>query len=81
MLTELHIGLATPADAQAFLRGAGVTVLAYCKSDPQTQTMMGMKKDSLYAALGRGEVPAYLQPIGGGEVDGFRFFGVRPPQP
>lgn len=81
MLTELHIGLATPADAQAFLRGAGVTVLAYCKSDPQTQTMMGMKKDSLYAALGRGEVPDYLQPIGGGEVDGFRFFGVRPPQP
>ncbi len=81
MLTELHIGLATPADAQAFLRGAGVTMLAYCKSDPQTQTMMGMKKDSLYAALGRGEVPDYLQPIGESEVDGFRFYGVRPPQP
>ncbi|RWX76713.1 hypothetical protein EPK99_13625 [Neorhizobium lilium] len=77
MLTELHIGLATPADAKAFLRGAGVTILAYCKSDPQTQTMMSMKKDGLYASLGRGKVPDYLTPVGS-EVDGFRIFTVLP---
>ena len=75
MLTELHVGLATPADAKAFLAGAGVTILAYCKTDPQTQTMMGMKKDGLYAALGRDEIPGYLEPLGG-EVAGFRIFRV-----
>ncbi len=75
MLTELHIGLATPADAKAFMAGAGVTILAYCKTDPQTQTMMGMKKDGLYAVLGRGEIPDYLEPIGG-KPDGLRIFRV-----
>jgi hypothetical protein len=36
-----------------------------------------MKKDGLYAALGRGEVPDFLQPQGD-EVDGFRIFRVLP---
>jgi hypothetical protein len=77
MLTELHIGLATPSDAHAFLRGSGVTILAFCKTDPQTETVMNMKKDGLYAALGHGEVPDFLQPQGD-EVDGFRIFRVLP---
>jgi hypothetical protein len=77
MLTELHIGLATPADAKAFLQGAGVTVLAFCKTDPQTETIMQIKKDGLYAALGRGDVPGYLQPAGD-LVDGFRIYKLVP---
>lgn len=80
MLTELNIGLSTPEDARAFMRGAGVTILAYCRHDPQTEEMTGMKKDGLYAALGRGEVPAYLQPFGA-PLDGMQIFRVLPQDP
>ncbi len=74
MLTELHIGLATPAEAEAFFRGAGASILAFCKSDPQTKTLIEMKPDGLYAALAAGKVPAYLEPLPSPEPDGFRFF-------
>lgn len=75
MLTELHIGLAPPDEARAFLDGAGVTYVAFCASDPQTRSLVGMKPDGFYAALARGEVPAYLQPLG--ETDGgFRIYRV-----
>ncbi|MHA7969414.1 hypothetical protein [Rhizobium sp. CAU 1783] len=63
MLTELHIGLTEPKEAEAFLRGAGVTILAYCHSDMQTAAIRKLKADGLYAALGRGEIPAYLVPL------------------
>lgn len=63
MLTELHIGLAPPAEAEAFLRGAGVTIVAFCKTDPQTQSLIRLKADGLYASLARGQVPNYLQPM------------------
>lgn len=74
MLTELHIGLATPAEAEAFLRGAGVSILAFCKNDPQTANLIEMKPDGLYAALAAGKVPAYLEPLPSPEPNGFRFF-------
>ena len=35
MLTQLHIAMATEAEAEAFLRGAGVTLVAFCRSDPE----------------------------------------------
>lgn len=63
MLTELHIGLSQPGEAEAFLRGAGATVIAYCRSDPQTETIRDLKPDGLYAALERGEVPSYLEAL------------------
>ena len=77
MLTELYIGLAQPDEANAFLNGAGVTVLAFCASDPQTQMLAKMKPDGLYAGLTKGEIPDYLQPVGG-EGNGFRFYRVKP---
>ncbi len=77
MLTELHIGLAPPAESEAFLRGAGVTLLAFCAGDPQTRSLIRMKPDGLYAALARGDVPTYLAPIGRtGEGDGFVVYRV-----
>jgi hypothetical protein len=64
MLTELHIGMAKPDEALAFLKGAGVTAIAFCRHDPGTQQLIELRKDGLYAALGRGEVPVYLTPRG-----------------
>lgn len=76
MLTELHIGLARPDEAQALLRGAGVGVLAFCPSMPQTRQLTRMKPDGLYASLERGEHPSYLQPIEGSAASGMQFFKV-----
>jgi len=77
MLTELYIGLAQPDEARAFIDGAGVTVIAFCAADPQTEAVAKMKPDGLYAALTRGDVPAYLEPaaVAGG---GFKFYRVKP---
>ena len=80
MLAELHIGLATPQKAEALLHEAGVTLVAFCAADPQTQNLMKLKPGGLYAALARGEVPAYLQPIGGEGQGEFRLFRVLPAQ-
>ncbi|UJW75728.1 hypothetical protein IM739_04305 [Rhizobium sp. SL42] len=63
MLTELHIGLAEPAEAAAFLRGSKSTILAFCPTNVQTEKIAGMKPDGLYAAITAGKVPDYLQPL------------------
>lgn len=76
MLTELHIGLAQPAESKAFIDGAGVTALTFCKSDPQTERLIAMKPDGLYAALARGDIPPYLQPVATGPLDGFMIYRV-----
>ncbi len=75
MLAELHIGMAKPADALSLLRQAGVTAVAYCRNDPQTENLILLHRDGLYASLARGEVPAYLSPI---RTDGkFQLFAVN----
>ena len=63
MLTELHIGLAEPQEAAAFLRGAGVGILAFCPDYLQTEKIAQMKPDGLYAQLLKGNVPDYLTPV------------------
>ena len=78
MLTELHIGLAQPAEAEAFLRGAGVTIVAFCETDPQTRSLIRLKADGFYAGLARGAVPGYLQPVGEIRNGGFQFYRVLP---
>ena len=60
MLTELHIGLSNPRQAEAFLRGAGVTLLAYCPTDYQVHSIARAEPEGLYAGLLAGRVPAYL---------------------
>ncbi|EJT03100.1 hypothetical protein [Rhizobium sp. CCGE 510] len=78
MLTELHIGLAEPKEAEAFLKGAGVTVLAFCPNDPQTRELAKLKPDGLYAALGKGNIPPYLEPLPKAAGVGVQFFRYRP---
>ncbi|THF49055.1 hypothetical protein E6C51_13710 [Allorhizobium terrae] len=77
MLTELHIGLSTPKDAQSFLHGAGVGIVAFCPSDAQTKQLIELKSDGLYAALAKGAVPDYLAPLPPDTQSGLQLFSVR----
>jgi hypothetical protein len=77
MLTELHIGLAKPAEAEAFLRGAGATIVAYCSSDLQTKMIRDLKPDGFYAALERGEVPAFLEALPRDPKSGLALYRTR----
>ncbi|MBX4909266.1 MULTISPECIES: hypothetical protein [Rhizobium] len=78
MLTEMHIGLATPQEAEAFLKGAGVTALAFCQKDLQTRELAKLKPDGLYAELGKGNIPPYLEPLAQVPGTGVQFFRYRP---
>ena len=78
MLTEIHIGLAEPEEAAAFLRGAGITWLAYCPTDPQTATLAKLKPDGLYGELGAGHVPPYLQALAPAGANGVTFYRFTP---
>ncbi|WP_183823493.1 hypothetical protein [Rhizobium sp. BK377] len=74
MLTEMHIGLAEPQEAEAFLKGTGVTVLAFCPDDLQTREIARLKPEGLYAQLGKGNIPAYLDPLPRAADSGVQFF-------
>lgn len=78
MLTELHIGLSDPLQAEAFLRGAGVTLVAFCRTDAQTQSLADAEPGGLYASLFRGMVPAYLEPVPGAPEAALRLYRVMP---
>lgn len=77
MLTELHIGLALPGEAIAFLRGAGVDWLAFCRDDPATRQIVQLKPDGLYAALMQGQAPDYLEVLPRPRESGLRIFRVK----
>ncbi|WP_411034387.1 hypothetical protein [Shinella sp. BYT-45] len=78
MLTELHIGLSNPRQAEAFLRGAHVTLLAFCPDDNQTVDLAEAEPGGLYAGLLEGKVPDYLEPIAGMENASLRLYRVKP---
>jgi hypothetical protein len=79
MLTELHIGLAEPDEAAAFLRGAGVGILAFCPDFLQSEKIAKMKPDGLYAQLLKGNVPTYLTPVPIEGPSGLQIFTVNLP--
>ncbi|WP_246725663.1 hypothetical protein [Rhizobium lusitanum] len=78
MLAELHIALAEPQQAEALLREAKVTLLAFCKGDPQVGMLAERAPKGLYAQLGAGHVPAYLQPIPASASSDVQFFRFKP---
>lgn len=63
MLTELYAAMAKPKDAVKFLRGADVTILAFCSSDPQTRNVVRAAPEGLYAELAKGNLPDWLEPV------------------
>lgn len=78
MLTEMHIGLSNPQQAEAFLRGAHVTLVAFCPDDTQTIDLAKAEPGGLYAGLFKGEVPDYLEPIAGMQKASLRLYRVKP---
>lgn len=78
MLTELHAAMASPKDAVKFLRGAGVTIVAFCKSDPQAKSISRVAPDGLYAQLGQGHVPSWLEPVTGTQDLPLQLYRVMP---
>ena len=78
MLTELYIGLSNPAQAEAFLRGAHVGILAFCRGEWQTKNLAKLEPQGLYAQLTEGIVPAYLEPVSGTEASDLQLFRVKP---
>jgi len=78
MLTELHAAMAPPKDAVKFLRGAGVTVVAFCKSDPQVESIARVAPDGLYAQIGQGQMPSWLEPVPGTLDLPLQLYRVKP---
>ena len=78
MLTELHAAMASPKDAVKFLRGAGVTVVAFCGTDPQVGSITKVAPGGFYAQLGKGRVPSWLEPIAGTQDKPLQLFRVKP---
>ena len=78
MMAELLIGLAEPQQAEALLREAKVTIVAFCKGDPQVELVSERAPRGLYAQLSAGHVPAYLEPIAASAESDVQFFRVTP---
>lgn len=70
--------MAEPQEAEAFLKGTGVTALAFCPGDLQTREIAKLKPDGLYAQLGTGNIPPYLEPLPKAADVGVQFFRYRP---
>jgi hypothetical protein len=62
----LDVFLASPAEAQARLAARHVDYLAFCAGGPERFNYAQAAADGLAAQLGRGEVPAFLDPLPSG---------------
>lgn len=78
MLAEIHIGLSSPVEAEAFLRGEDVGILAFCPTDVGTTNLITAAPDGLYASLKRGVVPDYLEALPKDETSSLQLYRVRP---
>ncbi|MGG6893269.1 hypothetical protein [Rhizobium sp. BR 315] len=78
MRAELNIGLAQPQQAEALLRDAHVTLVAFCKGDPQMQLLSERSPQGLYAQLSAGRVPTYLAPFAASAKSEVQFFRFKP---
>lgn len=78
MLAEIHIGLSSPVEAEAFLRGEDVGILAFCPTDVGTTNLITAAPDGLYASLKRGVVPDYLEALPKDETSSLQLYRVSP---
>jgi len=78
MLAELNIGLAPPPEAETLLRKAHVTLVAFCKGDPQVQLLSERNPQGLYARLSAGNIPSYLEPMPASPKSDVQFFRFKP---
>lgn len=78
ILTEIYIGLSKPKQAEAFLRGAGAGLLAFCRNEWQTTNFAKLEPQGLYGQLAEGKVPDYLEPVSGTQDGPLQLFRIRP---
>lgn len=75
-LAALDMLMATPADAEHQIRAGNVGIVAVCPGNSETTLLAKAAPDGLLAALNRAEIPAWLEPIGGGPA--LQLYRVRP---
>jgi hypothetical protein len=61
--------LGAPGDAAARIAELGVDYIAFCPGAPERYTYAAAAPAGLAAALGRGDVPVWLEPIALGGTD------------
>ncbi|MFP5076720.1 hypothetical protein ACLE20_05385 [Rhizobium sp. YIM 134829] len=76
LLAGLRAGMEPPPAAARLLQESGATLLAFCPSDGEVALLSSTYPDGLYAALLRGEVPAYLTPVNGSRDAPLRLYRV-----
>ncbi|MCP4316804.1 MAG: hypothetical protein GY789_12525 [Hyphomicrobiales bacterium] len=76
MLTQLHIAMESEVDAAALIRESGVTLVAFCPTDPEARRIAQEHPDGLYALLGSGRVPDFLLPVDDTRDNPIRLFRV-----
>lgn len=76
-LAALDMLMATAEDAEHRVRAAKVGIVAVCPGNSETTLLAKAAPDGLLAALNRGEIPAWLDPIGGGPAL-LHLYRVRP---
>jgi hypothetical protein len=62
----LDVFMGPPDGAAALLRGEGVTLVAYCPGNSESDALAGWAPDGLMAGLIAGKVPDWLEPVPGG---------------
>ncbi len=84
LLAGLQIGMATPEKAEKMLQDAGVTYVAFCKSDVEVEMQKETAENGLNADLMKGIVPAFLEAVNAREnapVIVYRVLGRAAAQP
>lgn len=61
MITEIKSAISEPETAHKLLKGAGVTLIAFCQLDPQARLAIREAPEGLYAALSSGDIPHFLE--------------------
>jgi hypothetical protein len=74
MLDALTAG--TDAEAREIIRRYGVTIVASCPGNPETESLAKLAPDGLAARLAKGEVPAWLAPVPSTADQPLRLFRV-----
>lgn len=77
-LRALDLLMAAPGDG-AQLEAAGISHVAHCPGDPESRALALWAPDGLTAALGRGDVPAFLEPVAGPAETKLKLYRVRAP--
>ncbi|WP_419907211.1 hypothetical protein [Hoeflea sp.] len=76
MLTQLQIAMGSAHDAEAFIRGSGVTLVAFCATDPEAKDIVRTYPESFYAMLAEGRTPGFLEPVADASDNPIRLYRV-----